>query len=456
MILWWTYQQLRASSPQARLAVIAKLAESDTPDSLEPLLFALKDKEPEVRCAAISALGKIQDPRVMEPLLQRLRDPAASVRSLAVEILGRRGDKQTVTALTALLRDADPTVRAAASRSLEWLGWKPGDDAQRVQQILASGNLTQIVTLGAKAVAPLLELMRSGPPEKQLAAVNALGEIHDPRVPSAMLEALKKSDPALRTAALGILERLGDPSTFEGVVRLLKDGNATVRGAAIETSVRCGGKRAVPSLLQALKDPSWEVRHIAVKALGSLADAAAVDGLCGMLNDSDRDVRESAIVSLGKIGDRRAIQFLVPMLFDPETVLRVSATASLRRIDRKWEKDESIQLILPQLKAALDHQDYWVKHSAVKLFQQLGIDPDSVGVETDSVPETTVEAAPEHPAFSILADLLFDLDRDLRLAAADAFGRLRDRNAQPILAAAVHDEDRFVQQAAQAALAALN
>jgi HEAT repeat protein len=51
--------------------------------------------------------------------------------------------------------------------------------------------------------------------------------------------------------------------------------------------------------------------------------------------------------------------------------------------------------------------------------------------------------------------LLFDFDRDLRLAAAEAFARLREKGAQPILAAAVHDEDRQVQRAALDALAAL-
>src|SRR5271170_5069312 len=170
MILWWTYQQLRASSPQTRLAVIAKLAESEAPDSIEPLLFALKDKEPNVRNAAMVALGKIQDARVMEPLLQRLRDPVPTVRAAAAEVLGKRGDFQAVTALTALLRDADSAVRATASRSLERLGWKPGDDSQRVQQILASGNLRQLAALGAKAIGPLMELMRSGSSDKQFAA----------------------------------------------------------------------------------------------------------------------------------------------------------------------------------------------------------------------------------------------------------------------------------------------
>jgi HEAT repeat protein len=135
-------------------------------------------------------------------------------------------------------------------------------------------------------------------------------------------------------------------------------------------------------------------------------------------------------------------------------VLRSSAAAALRQIDRQWEKHESIKQILPKIKEALDHHDYWVKHSAVKLFEQLAIDPSTIGAESEA--EQAPVGEPEHPAFSILADLLFDFDRDLRLAAAEALGRLREKSAKPILAAAVHDEDLFVQHAAQMALVTLS
>ena len=57
---------------------------------------------------------------------------------------------------------------------------KPGTDSHRVLQILALGNLHQLVALGPEGVAPLLELLRHGPPNKQFSAVKALGEISDP------------------------------------------------------------------------------------------------------------------------------------------------------------------------------------------------------------------------------------------------------------------------------------
>jgi HEAT repeat protein len=58
-------------------------------------------------------------------------------------------------------------------------------------------------------------------------------------------------------------------------------------------------------------------------------------------------------------------------------------------------------------------------------------------------------------AFDILTELLADRDRDLRLAAAEAFGQLRDKRAVVLLAPVIHDDDTFVRQAAERAQAAL-
>ena len=67
-----------------------------------------------------------------------------------------------------------------------------------------------------------------------------------------------------------------------------------------------------------------------------------------------------------------------------------------------------------------------------------------------------VSARPTLAAFDILAELLGDHDRDLRLAATEAFGQLRDKRAAALLAPVIHDDDAFVRQAAERALIALN
>lgn len=456
-MLWWTYQQLRVNNPKTRLATVEKLAQSEHSDSVEPLLFALKDQETEVRSAAARGLGRFQDRRAVEPLVQMLRDRAPLARAAAAEALGQLGDSRAVGWLVNLLRDAEPAVRSRASMSLRQLGWQPDNDTERAFHLMATGTLRQVAALGVGAIEPLVGLLRSGPPDKQLEAVKTMGEMDDRNVIQPLLEALRKTAPAVRIAALEALERFADSFAYDDVEHLLADPNPGVRSAAAETAAKCDGTRAVSALVRLLKDSSWEVRQAAVRALGNLGEATAVEGLCQALRDKDRDVREGATVALGRIGDARGIHPLVLALLDPESAVRNAATNSLQLIDRHWLKTEAARQALPEIKTAQNHRDYWVRHSATKLLHQLNsIVPDKPDTQPAAIsaaqrPDTSMSAA-----FAILAELLRDRDRDLRLAAATAFGQLREKGAKALLTAATRDSDDLVQQAAQSALATLN
>jgi HEAT repeat protein len=457
IMLWWTYQQLRVSSARTRLATVEKLAKSEHSDSVEPLLFALKDREPDVRSAAARGLGRFRDRRAVEPLVQMLSDRSALARAAAAEALGQLGDARAVGWLVRLLRDAEPAVRSRASMSLKQLGWQPDNDTERAFHLMATGTLRQVAALGADAIEPLVQLLRNGPPDKQLEAVKALGELDDRKAIEPLLEALQKGAPAARIAALEALERFADPSTYEAMEQLFTDPNPSVRSAAVEVAAKSNGTRAVKGLVPVLKDPSWEVRQAAVRALGNVGEPAAVEGLCQALQDKDRDVREGAVVALGRIKDARAIHSLVLSLLDPESAVRNAATNSLQHIDRHWLKTEDARQALPEIKTALNHRDYWVRHSATKLLHQLNsIVPEKATVRPAAVPATPLSEKPVHAAFAILGDLLGDRDRDLRLAAAMAFGQLREKGAKTILTAASRDGDSLVQQAARNALATLN
>jgi HEAT repeat protein len=452
-MLWWKYQKLRLGSAKTRLAVVEELADTFDEKAVNLLILALDDKVAEVRSVAAKTLVRYHDRRAVDPLIKRLNDSEPLTRAAAAETLGRLGDPQAVHPLMALLRDADPVVRGIAARSLNRLGWKPVTDAQRVLHILAQGNLHQLAALGPDGVGPLLEILHSGTPNKQFTAAKALGEINDPRVRSAMLAALQNQTPAVRIAALDNLAHQADPSTFLEVENMLQDSNANVRSVAVEAAVNCGGVRAVPSLVKCLRDTSWEVRKEAADALGVLGDVSAVKGLCTVLQDPDRDVRESGIAALGELRDRSALLALVPAVLDPESVVRNTAAAALQKIDPSWQDATVISEALPKIKAALKHPEYGVRHCAIKLLEQLKIEAEDV---PDHVPAKLAKKGPPHPAFPVLSDLLFDRDRDLRLAAAVTLGRLREQNAAALLATAARDTDFSVRQAVLSALTALN
>ena len=416
-------------------------------------IFALKDKGPDVRCAAAKALLRYNDPQAVEPLIQTLRDTEPLARAAAAETLGRLNDTKAIPPLVQLLRDVDPIVRGISVRSLNRLGWKPASAPDRVLQILAMGNLQELVAMGPEGVGHLLETLRDGTPNKQFAAVKALGQTGDQRVRPAMVEALKKKVPVVRMAALGVLERLADPETFPEIEPLLEDEAPGVRSAAVEAATLSGGRRAVPSLVKCLKDTSWEVRQAAAKSLGILGDTSAVEDLCQVIQDPDRDVRECVIVALGELGDPRAIQPLVLALLDTENTVRNAASSALYKINRRWDESESAHRTLPKIKASLKHSDYWVCQAASKLLQIFNVDVQSLQDETANV-KLMMKSGPS-PVYALFADLLFDRDRDLRLAAAVSLGRLRDRNATAILSTASRDADYCVRQAALSALTAL-
>jgi len=227
-----------------------------------------------------------------------------------------------------------------------------------------------------------------------------------------------------------------------------------VRGAAIEAALRCGGARAVPGLTGCLGDKSWEVRRAAANALGTLGERSAVEALCGLINDPDRDVRETAINALRQLKDRRAVVPLVLAMLDPESSVRAAAASVVERLDERWPQNEDIRQVLPKIIQATNSADYWVQHSALKLLDLLKVDPNNPPKSTPAAP-IEQKTAP-HPATAILSDLLFDRDRDLRLAAATALGRLREGSASPLLNSALKDSDEIVRQAVKTALSALN
>jgi HEAT repeat protein len=268
----------------------------------------------------------------------------------------------------------------------------------------------------------------------------------------------------VRLVALETLQRLADPATFGAVQQMLKDSEPNIRAAAVAAAISCDAQRALPLLVNLLKDVSWEVRRETVKALGKIGDETAVDGLCKLLKDRDHDVRECAASALGKIGDANAIQFLVLALLDVESFVRSAAQNALMEINPHWEKAAAAHSMLPQIKAAVKSREYWISHCAARLLEQLSPEaaatPADVTANTNLTSEmntTTPTSSNLPPAgFAILSDLLADRDRDLRLAATEAFGQLREKSAASLLATALNDTDPFVREAAERALVALN
>jgi HEAT repeat protein len=214
-----------------------------------------------------------------------------------------------------------------------------------------------------------------------------------------------------------------------------------------------GDPRAVEPLVKALGDRNWEVREAAVLALGHYRDARAVDPIVALLSDPDREVREAAARVLEQIGDPRAVGPLVLTLKDAEDTVRQAAGRALTALDPNWESSDAARAVVPQLKAALKDKEYWVRQSAASVLAKIG---ELRPTESD----TAMLAQPiyyrRQAAIELLVNTLGDFDRELRIAAAEALGRLGQQVALHPLAQALRDDDVGVRTAAAQALELLH
>ena len=138
-----------------RQASAERLAAFDPALLLPVLESALRDEEDAaVRNAAMEIYVKMGAAAVA-PLLRLLADRDEEVRNFAAVMLGTVGDTRAVPSLVNALADPDVNVRHAAATSLGQIG-------------------------SPEAVEPLVRALRTEP-WLQYPAINALGEIGDPR-----------------------------------------------------------------------------------------------------------------------------------------------------------------------------------------------------------------------------------------------------------------------------------
>ncbi|MBI3967987.1 MAG: HEAT repeat domain-containing protein [Chloroflexi bacterium] len=174
------------------------------------------------------------------------------------------------------------------------------------------------------------------------AALEALGEMGDPRAIPALVSALQDPDWLVHTVACEELRRFG-AAAVDQLVLALRHPTSGVRVAAAELLGAIGDPTAVSALVRALHDRSSEVVAHAAEALGVLGSESVVPALRERLYVADRDVQIAAAKALGRIGGAAA-----------ETALR-EAMADERWIvlaDDDWDIHQAAVRALTHLQAS--------------------------------------------------------------------------------------------------------
>jgi len=287
------------------------------------LCLALRSDLDRARTNAAEALARIGGPAV-KPLSVALGHTDPCVREAAAEVLGRTGDPSAVALLSSALRDVEGRVREAAAEALTSIG-VPHDPAIRAWHAAALGDWASAVSLGSAAVGPLCGLLSASEWEVQRAAVEALGEIGDPRAAEPLYAVASKREPSWTVGVPSevvtrALARLRPPAVKQ-LCALLEHQHGNVREAAAQALSGIG----VPD------DPAVQAWHAIASGdperAASLGPAAVVP-LCAALEHTDKAVVAASAEALGLIGDPRAVRPLCAAVRDK--LCRASMRALVR------------------------------------------------------------------------------------------------------------------------------
>ncbi len=317
---------------------------------------------------------------VWEFLLQLYPQLHRSSLSALARGLGGSGSDRAWDYLEPLLTDADASVQLAA---IEAVG--------ALREPRARETLLQI------ARQPTVN--EAGPK-----AVHALGAIGGQDTARQLVD-LMFQRPALREACQQALVQIGAEAIPEIGQTLNSHFDPTLREICVQILKEIGDASAIPYLSDALKrDKQWSVRYLAVEAIRAIDPAVAVPALVDGLGDEQEMVRALCVETLIELGDT-AVPTLVEAIRDPYWVPE-------RRYIAQWAAVRALgaigtQAVVEQLLPLLDEMNLntrWAAAAALRYtrnpnlrehFEQLLLGPAPLEIQYEAARYLYDHATPD-------------------------------------------------------------
>ncbi|MFN6518926.1 MAG: HEAT repeat domain-containing protein [Nostoc sp. CreGUA01] len=335
--------------------------------AIPPLIEILKDEDvdEELRWYAARTLGEFQHPNAITALVELLKnDEDEELKAIAATALGKMGTV-AINSLTELLVDED--TRLLAVRSLCCIPQ-------------------------TETIAPLLSVVQDPQPAIRTAAIAALANFDDERVPPVLLNALDDVAATVRRkAVVGLGFRPNLRQAFDLVTRLqpkLYDINLDVCCAAVVTLSRMGCDEATKHLFDLLISPQTPItlQLETIRALSWMGTPLSLEYLQTAFNQSTSEtvwqeivtvlgqmqkpqlttlaaeillevlrsqhpatnianIKSAIALSLGQLGKIQAIEPLISLLADSNVSVRLHAIAALKNLDKEAAHQQLQQLV---------------------------------------------------------------------------------------------------------------
>jgi len=417
---------LKSKNSQTRYWAARYLGPANDPRAIDPLIEVLKDYHDGTRVAAQYALAQIEDPRAAHALLKAAESSDEKTRGAALDALSSSLEKRKVPGigrpLTYLLVTSTGAPNDHAGSALQ-VACDP-EALPRVIAIWATGNAH------VKAAAELIVLVTATNPEA---------------IPY-FIKASTVADAEARKLAVSMMKPYGpmfeDPRVVDALVSALKDTDPNVRFEAVRNLAMRSDPRAAEALITALQDGHPGVRRCAALGLGVLNHPQAVEPLTTALNDTIPDVKIAAELALVAIKNGDVERFISASR-DKDPLVNLLAVAALKR-----KKDpKATEALVAALNEGPDRVRLTARDAIMEMKdpKALSLLQTALKTQSDRINEKKeaagLLAAMKDPgSVEVLIGALKDKRLDVRLAAAEALGTLRNSRAISPLVVLVSDK----------------
>jgi HEAT repeat protein len=321
---------LQSDESRIRKEAVAMLGESKEMTAVNLLLTALSDKDFDVRLKAVKELEKIKDPNSIDPLINCLKDKNNLVRDAVRKALNtidpnwikRESCQQLVPNFIADLESSSLSTRSSAVEAL--------------------GELSD-----PRALEPLMMKLMDKDPFLRKKVVRALDKSFPQwrtsqqaaKLVPGFIAGLENQSPPIRTGATDALKEIGDPRGFHPLIKALKDKDNEVRWGALnalnKSYTHWGSNETVikdvPYFLEALQSSDEKTRRHAVNVLEGIKDPRVILPLVEALKDNNHWFRIEVVDALANIHDPGVVEPLIALLEDKDPSFRIKVAKALAK-----------------------------------------------------------------------------------------------------------------------------